>query len=215
LENRLESLAITNQLTKFPYRLALTVAVLWLGLFTSASAQQIMQPPADHTNTDRQRQQDMSKREYQLRNFGKETNADLDDKQKKALMAQVEQDFDRILLLHNQMVRAISSDAPLDFHFVSEASAEIKKRSTRLQSTLGLRPSTSQKQDLEAATEPDGNQLKPALLTLCKRIKDFVTNPIIETPGTVDAEHLARAKRDLASVIEMSSLIRKRAEQHK
>jgi len=178
-------------------------------------AQQPMSPPADRTNTDRLRQQDMSKREYQLRNFGIEHNGPLDDKQKKALMAQVEQDFNRILFLHNQIVRAISTDTSLDSRFLSDAAGEIKKRSSRLQSTLALSLPGNEKQPAEEFTKIDGKQFGPALLTLCKHIKDFVTNPIIETPGTVSAQQLIRARNDLASIITLSTLIRKQAEHSK
>lgn len=176
-------------------------------------AQQPMSPPIDRTNTDRQRQQEMSKREYQLRNFGVEPKVPLSDKEKKALVAQVEQDFNRILVLHNELARAISSEASLDYHFVSEASGEIKKRSARLQSTLMLQQSEEEKTSTSESPKFQDNNLKQVLATLCKHIRDFVTNPMIETPGTVNAQDLVRAKRDLASVINWSSRIHQRADQ--
>jgi hypothetical protein len=170
-------------------------------------------PPIDRVNTERQRQQEMSNREYKLRNLGNEPGGPADDREKKALMAQVEQDFNRILLLHNQIVRAIKSDAPLDYGFLFDASGEIKKRSTRLQATLVLGQTTEEKEQSPERTEFDKDQMKPELLTLCKHIKNFVTNPIIETPGTVDAVNLEKAKRDLANIINLSGLIRKHADQ--
>jgi len=162
---------------------------------------------------ERMRQQDMSNREYQLRNLGIAADKALDDRQKKALMTQVDQDFRRILTLHNELMRAINSDAPVDYHFVSEASAEINKRSTRLQSTLWLRQSDEEKPDSAKSISSDSTKLKYSLIKLCTYIKDFVTNPIIETPGTVDAKYLSRAKSDLASVINLSGLIRKQVDQ--
>jgi hypothetical protein len=44
-------------------------------------------------NADRIRQQDMSRREWQLRNFGTEPDAPKDRRQIEALMAQTEEDF--------------------------------------------------------------------------------------------------------------------------
>ena len=58
-------------------------------------------PPIDRTNTERIRQQDMSRREWQLRNFGTEPGKPADRRQLEALMAQTEEDFTRILTLHN------------------------------------------------------------------------------------------------------------------
>lgn len=163
-------------------------------------------------NNEKRRQQEMSNREYQLRNLGVERKGAVSDKDKKALMAQVEQDFNRILLLHNQIVRLISSEAPLDYSFLFDASGEIKKRSTRLQSTLVLGQSTEEKENSEAPSDLENDKFKPVLVTLCKHIRNFVTNPIIETPGTVSEEHLAKAKRDLANIITLSNLIRKHAD---
>lgn len=207
----MESLAITYQLVHSSFSWFFALAIC-LGVTTPVLAQQSPPLPADRTNTERERQRDMTNREYQLRNFGVERDIS-DDRQKKVLMQQVEEDFNRILLLHNQIVRAISSESPLDYRFVSDASAEIKKRSTRLQSSLLLHQTEAEKQDPAPSSKlPDG-ELKPALLTLCKHIRDFVTNPIIETPGTVDAKHLARAKDDLAQIVNLSGSIRKHADQ--
>ena len=168
-------------------------------------------PPIDRTNNaDRIRQQDTSRREWQLRNFGKEPepNRAKDERQIKALMAQTEEDFTRILTIHNEIARALSSKNGLNYQFVSEATAEIKKRASRVQSTLALGLSS----DEAPVTEKSEPELKDSLIKLCKEIRSFVTNPVIENPSTVDAEHLTRARRDLESLIQLSGLIKKDAE---
>ena len=166
-------------------------------------------PPSDRrTNTDRVRQQDMSRREYQLRNFGKEPGSPKDERQIKALMEQTEEDFTRILTLHNEIARALSSKNELNYQFVSEATAEIKKRASRVQSTLALGLST----DDAPVTEKSEPEFKDSLVKLCKEIRSFVTNPVIENPSTVDAEQLTRARRDLESLIQLSGLIKKDAD---
>jgi hypothetical protein len=209
---RKESFAITHRLTYVRSVLWLVAAILWLALTFPASAQAPGPPPINKVNAERQRQQEMSNREYQLRTVG-ENGRPLDIKDKKALMEQIEQDFNRILLLHNQIVRAITSEAPLDNRFVSDAATEIKKRSTRLQAILVLPPPKGEKEISDDSTRLSNEKLKPEMVTLCKHIKAFVTNPIIETPGTVNAEHLARARHDLASIVALSGLIRKHADQ--
>jgi hypothetical protein len=166
-------------------------------------------PPMDRrNNADRIRQQDMSRREYQLRNFGTQPGAPKDDRQLKALMAQTEEDFTRILTLHNEIARALASKKDLDYHFVSEAMAEIKKRASRVQSTLVLHPSS---EDAPVKEHPDA-EIKDSLIKLCKEIRSFVTNPIIENPNTVDAVQLPRARRDLERLIQLSGLIKKDAD---
>jgi hypothetical protein len=169
-------------------------------------------PPVDRrTNPDRARQQDMSKREWQLRNFGNEPGRPKDQRQLAALMAQTEEDFNRILTLHNKIARALSSEQALDYHFVSEAAKEINKRASRLQSTLLLRQPPSEAEATNESEEFNDAQMKPALIKLCKQIRSFVTNPVIETPNTVNAEQLKTARRDLENLIQLSRQIKKDA----
>ncbi len=193
----------------------LSASALLLILTTSLWAQQqrVTPPqPSDKTNADRLRQQNMSRREYLLRNLGNDPATPSDRRQLEALMLQTEQDFNRILTLHNQIVRAISSDQMLDYHFLSEAGAEIRKRANRLQSTLALQELEGDQKDPHQWDGFKNLPLKDSLLTLCKQIRSFVTNPVIETPGTVNAEQLEKARLDLAGIIKLSEQIKKDAD---
>jgi hypothetical protein len=170
-------------------------------------------PVIDRTaNTDRIRQQEMSSREWQLRNFGTEPNRPKDKRQVEALMAQTEEDFNRILFLHNEIARALTSKNDLDYHFVSEATAEIKKRASRVQSSLALRPSPEETLELEKSPAPKDLPLKDELIKLCHQIRSFVTNPSIENPNTINAEQMAKARKDLETVIQISERIKKDAD---
>ena len=189
------------------------VATFWFMFVTTMPivAQQSIGTPSDRTITDRERQQDMSRREMLLRDYP--LNSSKPDKQKaiKAIGEQVDQDFKKILMLHNEIVRAISGSNGLDFGFVEDATTEIRKRATRLQATLALKPEESKENSGKQVSIND-SQMKDALITLCKDIEKFVTNPVIEHPGTVNAEELNKARQDLQSVIDQSSNIKKTAE---
>ena len=165
-------------------------------------------PPIDKRNSERIRQQDQSRREYELRNFGTQPSGPKDERQLKALMAQTEEDFTRILTLHNEIARALASKKDLDYHFVSEATAEIKKRASRVQSMLVLHPTA----DDAPIKEHSDAEIKDSLIKLCKEIRSFITNPIIENPNTVDAVQLPRARHDLESLIQLSGIIKKDAD---
>lgn len=191
----------------------LMTALILLILFAAPVFSQAVPPggaPAIDTsaNAERIRQQDMSRREWQLRNFGTEPAAAKDDRQLKALMAQTEEDFTRILTLHNEIARALTAKQDLNYEFVSEATAEIKKRATRLQSTLALHPA-AEDTPIKEKSDP---AMKDSLIKLCNEIRSFVTNPIIENPNTIDAKQLVRARRDLESLIQLSGLIKKDAD---
>ena len=168
-------------------------------------------PPIDHTNTDRIRQQEMSNREWQLRNFGYEANTPRDRRQLAALMQQTEEDFNRILTLHNEFARLLASSKPIEYAFISDATTEIKKRASRLQSTLALHQLPTETRVVESLDELNDSQMKDALIRMCKQIRSFVTNPVIEKPNTVDAQQLSNARRDLESLIQLSGHLKKEA----
>ena len=169
-------------------------------------------PPAiDKTNAVRARQQAESRREWQLRNFGTQPNAPKDQRQIEALLKQTAEDFDRILMRHNEIARFLSAPKPIDFHFVSDATAEIQKRATRLQSTLALHQLPTETRVVEKSAELDETLMKDELIRMCKQIRSFVTNPVIENPNTVDAQQLTNARRALESVIQLSAHLKKEA----
>ena len=168
-------------------------------------------PPIDRSvNTDRVRQQDMSSREWQLRNFGNESKAAKDKRNLESLMKQTEEDFTRILTIHNEIARALAAkETPLNNQFVSEATAEIKKRASRVQSSLALRLSPQEVLDMEKAGAPKELPIKEELVRLCSQIRSFVTNPSIENPNTINAEQMSKARRDLEVLIHLSERINK------
>ena len=167
-------------------------------------------PPINRTNAARVRQQDMSRREYELRTYGTEPEAPKDRRKVEALMAQTEEDFNRILTLHNEIARALTSKSELNYQFVSEATAEIKKRASRVQSSLALGLSTEEAHELEKSSKDE--PVKDSLVKLCNQIRSFVTNPSIENPNTINAEQMTKARRDLESVIQLSGRIKKDAD---
>jgi hypothetical protein len=185
-------------------------------LITSATpilAQQSSPVPVeDRLQAEKIRQQDMSRRELQLRSVGSTTKEATDPTHIHALMAEVDQDFKRILVLHNEIVRAFSNDKVVDYRFISDATAEIRKRASRLQATLALKKPEGSEPKQEKRSEFNDAQVKDALITLCQQIKSFVTNPVIENPGTVNVQQLTRASSDLEAIIELSGSLKKTAE---
>jgi hypothetical protein len=153
----------------------------------------------------------MNRREMLLRGYGLTVGRPTTGKKLQALADQVEQDFSRILILHNEIARAISGKKSLEYGFVSDATTEIRKRAVRLQSTLALKPEVGEPTAEKQIASNDG-AVKDALISLCMQIKTFVTNPVIENPGTVNVEQLNKARQDLQRVVELSLSIKRTAE---
>jgi hypothetical protein len=159
--------------------------------------------------------QEMNRRELQLNSLGEDKGRPNDPKRSQAMMDQVSEDFQRILTLHNEIVRAIAANRSLSHQFISDATGEIRKRAARLQSTLKLKTPEPPTENRVTETDLGSMQTKDELILLCKQIESFVRNPIIEKPGTIDAQQLVKARKDLQSVVELSDAIKKQVDKQK
>jgi hypothetical protein len=159
--------------------------------------------------------QEMTRRELQLNSLGEDKGRSNDPKRSQAMMDQVSEDFQRILTLHNEIVRAIAANRSLSYQFISDATGEIRKRAARLQSSLKLQKPERTTENQATETDLKVMETKDELILLCKQIESFVRNPIIEKPGTVDAEQLGRARKDLQTVVDLSDAIKKQVDKQK
>ena len=182
------------------------IAIGCLIVFAAPTAAQTVGDPA------KAQMQEMDRREMQLNNTLGEKGRPNDPKRAQALMDQVSEDFQRILTRHNELVRAIDANQSPDYQFIAEAMGEIRKRSTRLQSSLKLEKPEPASVDRKTESLLVGMETKDEMILLCKQIESFVKNPIIEKPGTVDAQALEKARKDLQSIVELSDVMKKQAD---
>ena len=186
---------------------AFLLSIAWLIAFSIPIAGQSGGDPA------KAQMQEMTRRQLQLSGTGADRRPPNDPKRSQAMMDQVSEDFQRILTLHNEIVRAIAADKALSYEFISDAMGEIRKRSSRLQSSLKLEKPAEENR--VSAPGLEGMETNDELILICKQIENFIKNPIIETPGTVDAQQLEKARKDLDSVVQLSGYIKKRADKQK
>lgn len=136
----------------------------------------------------------------------------------KLALAQIAEDFRQMQLVNNEMMRASFSDEKsraLDYEHISKATAEISRRAARLKANLQL-PAQDSNQARTAERELAGErELRASLLSLDELIMGFVNNPTFRQQGTLNAQHSARASRDLAAIIQLSQKIKQRAEKLK
>ncbi|MDQ3666845.1 MAG: hypothetical protein M3410_09740 [Acidobacteriota bacterium] len=132
-----------------------------------------------------------------------------------AVLAQVNQDFERIQFARNEIVRSASAGKALDYKFISEVTGEIKKRASRLEGNLALPDPEGDEKSPKNGGELNEPQMRLALLTLCNRIESFVKSSLFESPGVIDVQHSAKASGDLKSILKLSVSIRKGAERLK
>jgi len=168
-------------------------------------------PPNNNPNLDdRIRQLD----EGRLR--GAETNASVEEQNQKRLQAAIvnmRDDYKRIQILRNDIARNLVARKPLDYKLVAEQTAEINKRSTRLNIYMQARVPDEEK---PTSAELKDEEMVGALVKLCKLIDSFTENPALKNAATVDSKDIAKSKedkasadRDLLAIIKLSASIRK------
>lgn len=160
-----------------------------------------------------ERIRDEQQREMVLRSGGRHVeNAHADERAIKAAAEQLNQDFKRVQIIRNDLARAVTSGSALDYRRVSDAAAEVRKRSVRMQTYLALRREGDDAKQQEDEATYDEAQLKEALAHLCHRIDSFVANPRFKSPGVFDVDATTRAARDLREMIALSQRIKGGAE---
>ncbi|MFZ0062925.1 MAG: hypothetical protein WAL47_12875 [Pyrinomonadaceae bacterium] len=124
---------------------------------------------------------------------------------------QMREDFKAIQVMRNNVARHLLSEKPLDYKFIAAESESINKRANRLRAFLITASVEGEKKEENNALELGDNQMKGALVAMCKRIDSFTENPVFKLPDVVDAPQSAKAGSDLRDIILLSDGIVKLA----
>ena len=124
------------------------------------------------------------------------------------LLQEINEDFARLQVVNNEVKLKAAANPVLDFKYVSDAAAEIKKRSSRLRTNLVF-PESAKADKREKTSPTEG--LKSQLVTLDRLIRRFVTNPVFTDGGVINAELAAKARGDLDEIIDLSDTVKKHA----
>jgi hypothetical protein len=172
-------------------------------------------PPNINPNIDtRQRQLDENRLRSAELNVGAEEG---NQKRLQAAIVNMKDDFRRIQVLRNDIARNLVAHKPLDYKLLSEQSAEINKRASRLNVYMRARVPEDKGQD--SSTDLKSEEMIDALVKLCKLIDSFTENPALKNAGTVEAKEMEKAKqdkaqadRDLLAIMKLSENIQKKSD---
>jgi hypothetical protein len=134
-----------------------------------------------------------------------------DTRELESAAKQIREDFKDIQVMRNNVVRHLLSEKPFDYKFIASETAAINKRANRLSAHLTRESIEGEKKD-GRSVELGANQMKDALVTMCKRIDSFTENPVFKLPDVVDAKQSAKAVKDLKDIVLLSQGIVKLAE---
>jgi len=172
-------------------------------------------PPNNNPNIgDRQRQVDESRLRSAEMDVGTE---DRNQKLVQAAIVNMKEDFSRIQFVRNDIARNLIARKPLDYKLVSEQTAEINKRASRLNVYMRARAPEDVKEN--NSPELKSEEMIGALVRLCKLIDSFTENPALKNAATIDSKEIAKAKenkanadRDLLAIIKLSGSLQKKSE---
>lgn len=189
-------------------------AILFMTVAASAvPSQQGQGPPPPDKRSPRAPDRSRELREKNLRSA--EVGVDLerrDENRLDAVFKQMKEDFKRIQIVRNRMVRSLLADDPLDYKLIADETGEINERAGRLRTHL-MPPAPEDKgKPEEKRIDFDDDDMKGALIQLCNRIAYFIDNPTVKNPGTIDVDQSARARSDLSIIIELTANIKRSAE---
>ena len=163
---------------------------------------------------DRARQVDQSR----LRSAEMDAGTDVEkEKRLQAAIANMKEDFTRIQVLRNDIARSLIAGKPLDYKLISEQTAEINKRTTRLNVYMRARAAEDDKE--KNSVELKSEEMIGALVKLCKLIDSFTENPALKNAAIIDSKEIAKARenkanadRDLLAIIKLSASLQKKSE---
>lgn len=128
------------------------------------------------------------------------------------LYQQVAEDFEQLQLRSHYLSAAAGADSGLDYGQVRDEAAELKRRASRLKSTLALPAARKEQKQKKAEAPLTPEAVRAAITSLDALVKGFVWNPVFQRPDVLDTENSAKAGRDLEEILKLSEQIRGAAE---
>lgn len=133
------------------------------------------------------------------------------NERRRNLFPQINEDFQRIQVIHNEIVRMLQPDKNLNYDRLAELTDDLKRRSSRLRDNLCL-PEPEKAVAKPAHSEAvDEGHMKKNIGSLHDLVVDFVANPIFKNLGVVDAKMIDTATVNLTHLIDISDEIKREA----
>jgi hypothetical protein len=170
--------------------------------------------PSERLEMRRARQSTIMNQEMQLKGLVKDKDWVDPDRAPylRAIVQQAKQDFERIQVVNDEIMRAVSANTGFNFKNLAEQTGEIKKRAKRFKENINLPPPDETQPSVKKLDQISREEMRAALILLGEQVVSFATNPLFQTPNLMDVKLGAKASRDLDAMIELSGVIRKNAE---
>lgn len=133
------------------------------------------------------------------------------NERRRNLFPQINEDFQRIQIIHNEMVRMLQSDKGFDYNRLADLSDDLKKRTARLRTNLALSEPEKTEAQPTHTDAIDDSHMKKNIVELHDLVVSFVASPIFKNLGVVDSKVIDAAQQNLDDLIHISEEIKKEA----
>ena len=127
------------------------------------------------------------------------------------LFPQINDDFQRIQIIHNEIVRMLQPDKSLDYDRLAELTDDMKKRTARLRDNLSLPEPEKNEEKAIHSEAVDESHIKKNIVALHDLVVSFVANPLFKNLGVVDAKVIDAASENLEKIVDCSEEIKREA----
>jgi hypothetical protein len=121
--------------------------------------------------------------------------------------AQLGEDFEKLHSINVEKIAILSSAPSLDYKTLSDATADLKNRATRIKYNVLLLQVADKGEKIKYDDNPD--HLASMLPELSRLIDSFLGSPVFRLNSPNDAELRLKASRDLDGIIKLSETINK------
>ena len=141
-----------------------------------------------------------------MKNDAKKVN-----ERRRNLFPQINEDFQQIQMIHNEIVRLLKADKDLDYERLSDLTGDMKKRGVRLRENLALPEPDQSVSPPTHGESVDDALVRSSIAELHELVVNFVASPIFKNLGVVDAKEINSARVNLDNIITMSDQIKRDA----
>src|ERR1051326_4210161 len=130
---------------------------------------------------------------------------------RQSLFPQINDDFQHVQVIHNELVRMLQSNKGLDYGRLADLTGDMKKRGTRLRENLALPQDEQSSAQAKHADTIDDQQVRKDIGALHDLVVSFVGSPLFKNLGVVDAKVINQASDNLNHIIDLSEEIKRAA----
>ena len=130
---------------------------------------------------------------------------------RRSLFPQINEDFQRVQVIHNELVRMLQSNKGFDYGRLAELTGDMKKRGTRLRENLALPQADAAETKAKRSDVIDDQQVRKEIVALHDVVVSFVASPLFKNLSVVDAKVVDQTRDNLDNLIDLSDEIKKAA----